>query len=79
MFDYGEAIADTGCAIFINFYKVTPENRILTPKDTNDLIEMISYDYDVDIVKIERDLLIFMKKLSARIPQEYIQRGVTYH
>lgn len=79
MFSYTEAINDTTNTIFLNFYKSNIDNRLLSPNDTNDLMDIISVDYDKSISIIEKDLSVAMKKLVNKMPHYYINQGVTYH
>lgn len=78
MFSYTEAINDTANTIFLNFYK-SNNDRLLSSHDTNDLMDIISVDYNKNISIIEKDLSLAMKKLVNKMPHYYINQGVTYH
>ena len=78
MFSYTEAINDTANTIFLNFYK-SNNDRLLSSHDTNDLMDIISVDYNKNISIIEKDLSLEMKKLVNKMPHYYINQGVTYH
>jgi len=72
MFDYNTTVEDTAYSIFLNFYKATKENLLLTADDTHHLIDLISADYDIDAIKVEKDVSLKIKKMVQRIPQTYL-------
>ncbi len=72
MFDYNTTVEDTAYSIFLNFYKATKDNLLLTAEDTHNLIDLISLDYDMDALKVEKDVSLKIKKIVLRIPQSYL-------
>lgn len=72
MFDYTSTIEDTAYSIFLNFYKATKENLLLTTEDTHHLIDVISLDYNTDALKVEKDVSIKIKNMVQRIPTTYL-------
>jgi hypothetical protein len=75
MFEYDDTITETAYSIFLNFYKATNQNLILTPEDTHQLINTISIEYDMSSIRVEKDISIIINKLVKRMPYNYIYQS----
>ena len=72
MFDYNITIVDTAYAIFLNFYKSNKDTQLLTPEDAKDLISVIGADFNVDPLKVEKDISSTITNMTSRIPVPYL-------